>query len=286
MSRMVETADSRMTSATPAGSSLPIDVAAVDLQLDMHAVVDQQHRGGRGGIALVAGELRVGFQRGGVAALEFDRELARDHAIGRHFGMASGRQRHGVVEKRLGFCDHLGAARLVVALAGLRGIVRDRIGAVEGVVKAAPARVRGIQRIARVRQRHHKLRPADLSDLVIDIGGLDLLGRGLRQEIADLLEEGGIVVHVERLALVGAMPAVDLGLQRVADREQLAVLRTQVADDRGQAGPESIRRNPAIRGGLLGDEIEQDGSDFQSVGIDTIHDKTLAKSGRHRLFSG
>ena len=55
-------------------------VAAVDLELDMQAVVDQQHRGGRGGIALVAGELRGVLQRGGVAALQLDRELAGDHA--------------------------------------------------------------------------------------------------------------------------------------------------------------------------------------------------------------
>ena len=83
MSRMVETADSMTMSATPAGSSLPIDVAAVDLHLDVHAVVDEQHRARRGRIALEAGELRGRFQRGGVAALQFHRELAGDDAVGR-----------------------------------------------------------------------------------------------------------------------------------------------------------------------------------------------------------
>ncbi len=43
---------------------------------------------------------------------------------------------------------------------------------------------------------------------------------------------------------------------------------------------------PVFGGGFLGDKIEQNGSDLQSVGVDTIYDKTLAKSGSHTLFSG
>jgi hypothetical protein len=68
------------------------------------------------------------------------------------------------------------------------------------------------------------------------------------------------------------MPAVDLGLQRVSEREQLAVFRPQLLDDGGDAGPECIGRDPGFGGRLLGDEIEQDRRDLQSVGIDTIHD--------------
>ena len=262
-------------------------LAAVDPDLDMHAVVDQQDRARRGGIALEAGELRARFQRGGVAALQLDRELAGDDAVGRHIGVASGRQRHGGIEKRLGLGDHLVAARLVVALAGFARIVRDRIGAVERIVKAAPARIGGVQRIARIGQRHHQLRPADLADLLVDVGGLDLVRRRFGQQIADLLQERRIGVHVERLALVGAMPAVDLRLQGVADRQQFAVPRSQIAQDGGKPGPEGIGRNPGLGGGFLGDEIEQNGGDLQSVGIDTIHDGIFLTRNRcNRRFSG
>src|SRR5205814_10644593 len=64
---------------------------------------------------------------------ELHRELARDNAIGGDVGVASGRKRHGGIEERLGLGDHLVAACLVVTLAGLGGIVRDGVGAVEGV---------------------------------------------------------------------------------------------------------------------------------------------------------
>jgi hypothetical protein len=111
------------------------EVAAVDLDLDMHAVVDQQDCGRLRGIALISGELRSRLQCGGVAALELDGKLAGDDAVGRHVSVAAGRQRHGGVEKRLGLGDHLVAARLVEALAALAWIMRDRIRTVEGVVQ-------------------------------------------------------------------------------------------------------------------------------------------------------
>ena len=200
--------------------------------------------------------------------------------------MASGRQRHGVVEKRLGFRDHLGAARLVETFAGFARIMRDRVGAVEGIVEAAPARVGGVQRVARIGERHHELRPADLADLFIDIGGLDLLGRGFRQEIADLLEERGIGIHVERLALVGAMPAVDLCLQRIAHREQR----------RGSSAPRSrtIAASPAqkasgeipvLGAASLAIKSNRTGAIFSPWASIRFIDKTLAKSGQsHAVF--
>ena len=68
------------------------------------------------------------------------------------------------------------------------------------------------------------------------------------------------------------MPAIDLGLQRIAEGEQLAVFRPQLLDDGGDTGPERIGCNPGFGGRLLGDEIEKNRRDLQSVGIDTIHD--------------
>ena len=176
--------------------------------------------------------------------------------------MAAGRQRHRGIEKRLGLRDHLVAARLVVALAGFARIMRDRVGAVEGIVQAAPARIGGVQRVARVGQRHHQLRPADLADLFVDVFRLDLVGRGLRQQIADLLQEGGIGGHVERLALVGAVPVVDFGLQRIADREQLSVPRREIAQDRGKPGPEASGAIPVLGAASLAMKSNRTGAIF------------------------
>jgi len=47
---------------------------------------DQQDRGRCGVVAEIAGELFGRLQRGGVAC-SFDRELARDHAIGDDLGV-------------------------------------------------------------------------------------------------------------------------------------------------------------------------------------------------------
>src|SRR6185437_12075997 len=93
-----------------------------------------------------------------------------------------------------------------------------------------------------------------------------------------------IRLHVERLAFVGTMPAVDFRLQGIAHREQLAILGREIADDGGKPGPERIGRNSGPGGRFLGDEVEQDGSDLQSVGVDTIHGKTLAKAAVTRYL--
>ena len=150
--------------------------------------------------------------------------------------------------------------------------MRDRVGAVEGVIEAAPARVRRVQRVARIGEGNDKLRSADLADLFVDIGGFHLLRRRLGEEIADLLQERRVGIDVERLALVGAVPIVDLGLQGIADRQKLAVFRPEIADDGGKPGPERIGIDPGLGSRFLGDEIEQDRGDLQSVGCDTRHD--------------
>ena len=71
----------------------------------------------------------------------------------------------------------------------------------------------------------------------------------------------------------------------VAHREQFAILRRQIADDGGEPCPERIWRNSGLGRGFRGDKIEQDGSDLQSMGIDTIHDG-LSGEAAVRAFSG
>ena len=89
------------------------------------------------------------------------------------------------------------------------------------------------------------------------------------------------------MPLLRAMPAVDLVLQGVAHLEEFAVLRPEVAqDDRGEPRPERIGIDPGLGRRLLGDEIEQDGGDLQSVGIDTLHGGLLLTREFCWLFRG
>ena len=252
-------------------------MAAVDDDFDVQPVIDEQERRRRGRVAAKTRELIVGLQRRGVAALQFDRELAADNAVGDDVGVAAGGERYGSVEEGLGLCDHLVATRLAKALAALARIVGDRIGAVERVVKTAPAGVCSIQRIACIGEWHHELWSANLADFLVDVGGLDLVGRRIRQEIANLFQESRIGANVERLAFVGPMPVVDFRLQAVTDGEQLAIFRCQIAYDGGKPGPERIGSDPGFRRSLLADEIKQDGRNLQSVGIDTIHDRFFSQ---------
>jgi hypothetical protein len=63
-----------------------------------------------------------------------------------------------------------GAAGAVVAAAADRAaLLRDRIGAVEGIVERAPAGIGGIEGVAGVRDRHDELRSRDAGDLVVDV---------------------------------------------------------------------------------------------------------------------
>src|SRR5262249_642987 len=84
---------------------------------------------------------------------------------------------------------------------------------------------------------------------------------------------------------VGAMPGVDLGLQRVADCKQFAVLGPEVADDRSQSRPERVCVDPGLGRRLLGDEIVEDGGNLQSVGFDTLHDGRFSREWLWTAFS-
>ena len=68
------------------------------------------------------------------------------------------------------------------------------------------------------------------------------------------------------------MPAVDLGLQSIADRQQFAVPGARSRRIAASPAQNASGEIPVFGVGFLGDEIEQNGGDLQSVGIDTIHD--------------
>ena len=254
--------------------------AAVDADVEVDAVVLEQHRRGRRRIALVADEDRRVGQRG-AAARQRDHELAILHAVAGRILVRCTGQCRGLVEHFAREGDHLGAARRVVALA-LFGAVGfgNRVGAVERVVQRTPARVGGVERVAGVQDRHHQLRAGLLGQLGIDVGGrgLGALGRG--QQVADLLEEGAVGRHVGDRAGVGLVPGVHLGLQAVAFGQQRDVLRCQVAHDGVEALPEARAVDAGRRQHLVLDELVQFGGDLKAVsGGASGHGRVLGERG-------
>ena len=175
-------------------------------------------------------------------------------------------ERRGLVEHAAAEGDDLGAARRVVALGELGAVLlRDGVGAVERVVERAPARVRGVERVARVHHRHHQLRTGLHGELVIHVGGGGLGAGRSRQQVADRGQEGLVGGHVGNRAGMGAMPGVDLGLDAVALGEQRGVLRREIVYQHIEPGPEGGGVDTAARQGLFFNETLQVRCDLQTL---------------------
>ena len=91
-------------------------VVRVDLDLDVQAVVLEQHRRRRALVALIADELR-GLLQLARAVLQRDDQLAAFDAVARRVGVRAVRERRGLVEKLARIRDHRGAAHRVEGLA-------------------------------------------------------------------------------------------------------------------------------------------------------------------------
>jgi hypothetical protein len=105
-----------------------------------------------------------------------------------------------------------------------------------------------------IHDRHDQLRPRDLCDLGIDIGGRDLEIAVLGQEIADVAQELLVCRKIGRRAVL-AVPLIDLGLQIVAAGKQRTVLRAEIMDQRGQPAPERVGGDPGARQRFVIDEV-------------------------------
>ena len=169
--------------------------------------------------------------------------------------MATGGERCRRIEEVPRPCDHFGAARRVVA-AGLLGttLFGDRIGTVQRIVETAPARIGGVQGVARIHHGHHQLGAGDLRELVIGVGRIDREIRAFGHQITDLAQEGLIGSHVIMLALVGLVPRIELGLNVFALGEQRAALGAEIVDDRVETGPNRGRIQPGSWNRLVIDE--------------------------------
>ncbi|MNZ51082.1 hypothetical protein D3C78_688870 [compost metagenome] len=255
----------------PGGVALADQAVAIDLDLDVQAVVLQQHCTGRLKAALIADELLLLGEGGGAAILQGHLQRAACDGVSAGIGMAAAGQRCNLVEEGAGEGDHPRAAQRVVSAASLGAMVLgDRIGTVQGVVQRAPACVRGVQRVARVHHRHHQLRAGLHGDLAVDVGGADLHLSRLRQQVADALEEGAVGGHVGDRAGVGLVPGIQLGLQAVTLGQQGAVLRREVVDQAVEAGPEGLGGDAGARQHLLLDEVPVLAGHLQAQALRTL----------------
>ena len=188
-STIVVTAASASTSWIPAGSVRADRPGPVDDELEVQAVMAQQHARRGIGVARVPGERgRVGQPDG--AGRGRGGEAVGGDAIAGHVPVRRAVEGHRLVEDGPHGLDHpLAADRVVGALPGGPVGLGDRVGAVERVVQRSPARVGGVDREPGVGHRDHQLRAGDRGDLGIDPVGADLERPRVGDEIADLLKE-------------------------------------------------------------------------------------------------
>ena len=235
---------------------------AVDDDVDMQAIVLQQHRAGRIGAALVSDELGCIGEAGAGAILQADFQRATGDTVAGGVGVAALCQRRGLVQQIAAKGDHFRAAHRVVALAagaGAGGAVGlgNRVGAVQRIVEGTPAGVGGIERIAGVQDRHDQLRAGLDRQFGIDIVGGDGEVFRLRLHVAYGFQERAVSGDIADRSRVGAMPVVQLGLQPVALGQQRDVFRRQLMDDGVETLPEAGAVDAGAGQHLVFDEAVQ-----------------------------
>ncbi len=252
-----------------AGGIVAADVVrAIDVQLHMQSVVDQQQQRWRVTVSLDPAECRGIFQAGHAAVFQPDAESVRGDAVGYRVVVRAVGERKVLVQEIAGEGDDsCPALRVVLAGAG-RAVLGYRVGAVQCIVQAAPTSIGRIQGIAGVADRNHQLRPGDLRDLRVDTGGIDGEWRFLGHQIADL-EQIRFVAHaIEGRAGDLAVPSIDLRLQLVPTPQQFSISRRQSSDERGKSAPEGPLLDAGARHGFLVDEIVQNLVDIQAIYAD------------------
>ncbi len=225
-------------------------VSAVEDQLHMQAVVAQDDPVRRHGPPGVTHELLGVGQRQVVG-----QKRAVLDVVAAHVGVAGALDGKGLVQKHPRPRHHARTAAAVVA-AGRRRAAH-RVGPVIGVVKRAPARIRGIHRVAGVGDRHDKLRAGHLGNLRVDVFGVDAEIFALWNEIADFLQKRLVGLVIMRLVAAFTVPVVQLGLQVLAFLKQLSVSWSKLMDQFRHALPEGFRRYTRPRKRLAVDEFRE-----------------------------
>ena len=272
----------------PGGMSGTDGMLTIKLNLDVQAVMAQENRFGL--VLVHKADQLIGIdETRAVAVVQYDPQIAgaaagailirRPDRVGNGVSVAGADQGHHLVQKlRRSGDDELAARRVVARAFFAARRFRDDVGAIQRIVEAAPARVRGVQGIARVHDRHYQLGAGDARDLVVDARCFNHEVGRLGQQVADLLQKRLVGRRIERLSASAAMPVVNRGLQRVASLEQRPILRREVSQHGGETRPESRRINARARRNALGDQGIQFRSDPEAT---AIH----ASGCAHAIFS-
>ena len=230
---------------------------AIKAHFDMQAVIDEKQRRRSMWFAQIAHALARPCETRLAAILQRHFQGAAFNAVARGIAMRSLCERHGAIQytARIGY--HLRTAFRVITLAGSR--TRNGIRAIKRIIQAAPARIGGIQRVARIGHRHDQLRPSHGGDFRIHIRGADRHIWRFRQQIADLLQEGRIGRLINRLGGVGAVPGINLFLQGVALGEQRGIGGHHLTQRAFHRIPETRGLHASARQGFGFNEILQNG---------------------------
>ena len=151
--------------------------------------------------------------------------------------------------------------------AGAGGGRIEHVGAVKRVVKAAPARIGGIQHEPVVECGNDELRARHRRDFGVDILRADFEPRRFGNEIADFGKECLIGGHVGDRPRMGPVPGIELRLNGVALREQGTVDRHKAAENVGKARPKRVGLHAGSGQGPGFDEIGKRGRYLQSAAV-------------------
>ena len=112
--------------------------------------------------------------------------------------------------------------------------------------------------------------PARRRDLGVDVRGRDAKVGAHRHQVADLVQERGRGLLLERCAAPGAEPGVDLRLQRIAFREQCAVARPQRLHDGVEQRPGRLRSHAGARRDLVSHEVVERFGDLDAAVLHVV----------------
>ena len=215
-------------------------VACIEPDFEMNTIIDESDRRRRCSITKITCKMPIILQPDGFPAGQRHSQLRIPDRIARCIRVAATCKRRSVIQKTTCIGDHLGAAHRIVTAAKIgTAILGNRVRAIKGVIQAAPAGIGGVQRIARIHNRHDQLRSRDSRNLRIHVIRIDGESVAFLYQVTDLGKERFIRGRVEFLTFAGLVPGVDLRLQRIPSRQQFAVPGREVTENLVYRAPKS-----------------------------------------------
>ena len=219
-------------------------MGAVKDKLHVQAVIPQQYGIGSPRIAAVAHKFL-----GADEWLFINQQNAVFDIIAPHIGVAGTLNRESLVQKHPRPRHNPCAAPAFIA--PRRGRAAHSVGAIKRIVQAAPPRIGGVERVARVGDGHHQLRPGDGGYFGVNPLGINLKRRAFGQQIPYFAQEKLISLGIMGLGAFGYVPRIDLGLKLCPPDQKGAVDRGHSLHKVGKPRPKRLDRNAAAGQGLV-----------------------------------